>query len=233
MMGIERDRLLFHGHTNPHKAAAIMQSASTASLQRKIRPLLPSKRTRIFAADAHENQGPAHDWPGQHQHHHHPDYSTPLISPQMRPKPTTDRPNTSALLSPCHICHRKPTRKTDLDSFADCEGCGQRTCFVCIRQCQGWLQDGATRTEQARQAAATQEEDDELLSRSFTMLDADDDLVVREEEDHRPSSTIPRDKGTGWNAHGHCSMICSGCCIERGIEGDVVCLGCLAGMEGA
>ncbi len=40
----------------------------------------------------------------------------------------------TALLSPCHICHRRPTKKTDVDSFADCQGCRRQTCFVCIRQ---------------------------------------------------------------------------------------------------
>jgi hypothetical protein len=40
-------------------------------------------------------------------------------------------------LNPCHICRRKPTAKHELDSFADCEGCGERTCYVCIRECLG------------------------------------------------------------------------------------------------
>ena len=26
---------------------------------------------------------------------------------------------------------------------------------------------------------------------------------------------------------GHRQMVCSGCCVERGVDGDVVCLGCL------
>jgi hypothetical protein len=28
-------------------------------------------------------------------------------------------------------------------------------------------------------------------------------------------------------------MVCSRCCIERGAEGDIVCLGCLPRLEGA
>lgn len=36
----------------------------------------------------------------------------------------------------------------------------------------------------------------------------------------------------GWTGRGHRDMICSRCCVERGSYGDVVCLGCLAWMEG-
>lgn len=45
----------------------------------------------------------------------------------------------SQLLSPCHICHRRPTTTLVLDSFADCAHCGSRTCYVCLRQCEGLL----------------------------------------------------------------------------------------------
>ncbi|ESZ89870.1 hypothetical protein SBOR_9739 [Sclerotinia borealis F-4128] len=40
-------------------------------------------------------------------------------------------------LRACHICRRKPTVKKELDAFANCEGCGKRTCWVCIRECLG------------------------------------------------------------------------------------------------
>lgn len=35
-----------------------------------------------------------------------------------------------------------------------------------------------------------------------------------------------------WTRRGHQPMICSRCCIERGPEGDVVCLGCVAAAGG-
>ncbi|KAL4789204.1 hypothetical protein BDV19DRAFT_36511 [Aspergillus venezuelensis] len=40
-----------------------------------------------------------------------------------------------SLLRACHICHRRPTTKELLEAYADCELCGQRACFVCLRQC--------------------------------------------------------------------------------------------------
>lgn len=40
-------------------------------------------------------------------------------------------------LSPCHICFRKPTEKKQLDGFADCQGCGGRMCYICMRECLG------------------------------------------------------------------------------------------------
>ncbi|KAK2741778.1 hypothetical protein FQN57_005522 [Myotisia sp. PD_48] len=40
-------------------------------------------------------------------------------------------------LAPCHICHRRPTTRTVLDAYADCEICLERTCYVCLRECNG------------------------------------------------------------------------------------------------
>jgi hypothetical protein len=151
-----------------------------------------------------------------------------------RPQP---RP---ANLQPCHICLRHPTKKSDLDSFAECLGCGERTCFVCIRQCPGWG---------AANIPAPSEEDDEALSRSFHMDDIDDVLISRrnDPQDHEPPRSIHRDAisdetphdGTsqkvkaGWSTGGHRMMICSRCCVEKGAEGEVMCLGCLSRTEAA
>ncbi|KAI1455660.1 hypothetical protein F4805DRAFT_262031 [Annulohypoxylon moriforme] len=188
------------------------------NMPRKVIPLPVSKRFRLVSDDDNEHlhshgSQPTH-YPSQQSHHSHahPEYSTPPTSPQQHSRlGTQTRPNPPSLLNPCHICHRKPTKKSDLDSFADCMGCGQRACFVCIRACQGWLPSS---------------EEEENLSASFTMQDVDDDSSYGNESDNKDS------KGGGWNGRGHREMICSRCCVERGLEGDVVCLGCLAGMEG-
>ncbi|KIH87613.1 hypothetical protein SPBR_05298 [Sporothrix brasiliensis 5110] len=92
--------------------------------------------------------------------------------------------------APCHICHRRPRRKVDLDSLANCEGCGQRTCFVCLRECLSWTEN---------------ETPTESTPPSQKLL--------------QPWSTT---------SHGHRRMVCSRCCVERGEDGDVVCLGCVA-----
>ncbi|KAI0392381.1 hypothetical protein F5Y17DRAFT_360805 [Xylariaceae sp. FL0594] len=179
--------------------------------------------------------------PSQPSHfsHAHPDLTTTpsaCISPQPRP---VARTASSSLLSPCHICHRKPTRKSDLDSYADCMGCRERTCFVCLRACQGWLSashgSGPGRTE-------SKEQD---LSASLTMQDVDDAVVIPDDVpihtnwEQQPYQRPKQGEGGGggtpspsWSGRGHRAVICSRCCIERGSEGDVVCLGCLAGMKG-
>lgn len=174
---------------------------------RKILPL--SKRARINEDELylHDDHSP---FSSLHRRRHSRDL------PFGKPR------SSEALLTPCHICHRKPTKKTHLDSFAECQGCGERTCYVCIRQCQGWNADeGSVLSEQ------------EVLSRSFHMHDVDDDMSSREDHSAEEEDILQGKKTKGWVAGGHRSVVCSRCCVERGAEGDVVCLGCLSRVEGA
>lgn len=234
------ERLIFH-QANPNRG----NPSSLFNVPRKIIPLPTNKRMRVFDEnDEGLDKGlispdaqvlhPSY----QHFSHAHPDYSTPPMSPQIQPhatRPSATRTNSSALLSPCHICHRKPTRKSDLDSFADCTGCGERTCFVCIRECQGWLPASLAVSSNGNGQElelGTGEEQD--LSASFTMHDVDDERGAPSPTRTKADTRRPQPPAAqGWSGSGHRSMICSRCCVERGSEGDVVCLGCLAGMEGA
>lgn len=188
----QQDILLLNQHHRPRKSLP--------------RP----KRTRLAAADGDVDVGYHDDYAGYHQHHLH-DH-----------KKREKSGSRSAPLTPCHICHRKPTKKSHLDSFADCEGCGQRTCFVCIRQCYG-------RTAGHDSVLSEQE----VLSRSFHMDDApplvDDDSNANANGGVRE----PERDMKGWDAGGHRGVVCSRCCVERGLEGDVACLGCLSSMEAA
>lgn len=59
-------------------------------------------------------------------------------SPPVSPKTLTplSYPSTSpSALRPCHICHRRPTTRQVLDAYADCDMCGERACFICLREC--------------------------------------------------------------------------------------------------
>ncbi|KAI0113956.1 hypothetical protein GGR51DRAFT_472635 [Nemania sp. FL0031] len=212
-------------------------SASLFSVPRKAIPVSLSKKLRLVE-DSHE--------PNNNYHHHHTHPSTlsqahqshfSHAHPELASAPP--RTNTSILLSPCHICHRKPTKKSDLDSFADCTGCSERTCFICLRECQGWppVHDNGS----SNQATSEVEGD---LSASFTMQDADDEEASpnhnhnhtdKTASTQRPEQKQKKGEGGegGWNASGHRGVICSRCCVEQGSEGDVVCLGCLAGMKGS
>lgn len=138
-------------------------------------------------------------------------------------------------LQPCHICHRRPTKKSDLDSFADCHGCEERTCFICLRECHGRDADRATSVLSEQEA----------LSRSFHMEDADDATEAVDGDgcdksgascnldglDTEPTENATNKDKKGWRACGHRSVVCSRCCVERGVEGEVVCLGCLSGID--
>lgn len=67
-------------------------------------------------------------------------------------------------------------------------------------------------------------EEEEAGEVSFTMLDADD-----EEHQAQPA----RQEQGGWTTGGgHRRVVCSRCCVERGQDGEVVCLGCLPFVEG-
>lgn len=128
-----------------------------------------------------------------------------------------------ACLAPCHICHRRPTKKSDLDSFADCEGCGERACFICIRECIGLTRTDQEMGRRVEGDMGADISEQEALSRSFRMDDADDTTEERGggEEERRK----------GW-AGGHRGVVCSRCCVEMGPDGEISCLGCLSRMEG-
>ncbi|KAM0248658.1 hypothetical protein ACHAQJ_009365 [Trichoderma viride] len=138
------------------------------------------------------------------------------------------------VLMPCHVCHRRPTKKSDLDSFARCQSCQEQTCFICIRECQSQSPN--------KTATPPLSEDEDVLSPSFHMDDADDCTMS-------PSSNIHAQQHNN-NIHAtgrqgmfsmraaagssiHHAMICSRCCVEEGAEGEVVCLGCLSNMDTA
>lgn len=63
-------------------------------------------------------------------------YDEDAISPRtMPPTATNTDTNSKLVLRPCHVCHRKPSTKIMLDAYADCELCGQRACYICLREC--------------------------------------------------------------------------------------------------
>ncbi|KAL7924286.1 hypothetical protein ACQKWADRAFT_287896 [Trichoderma austrokoningii] len=116
-------------------------------------------------------------------------------------------------IMPCHVCHRRPTKKADLDSFARCQSCHEQTCFVCIRECT--RQKGPHNDTNPSPLLEKEIED---VGQSFNMNDAD-------ECDMSTATTA--------NGSAHHAMICSRCCVEEGAEGEVVCLGCLSNMDTA
>ncbi|KAK2806987.1 hypothetical protein FQN51_005790 [Onygenales sp. PD_10] len=66
-----------------------------------------------------------------HINHPTPPPSQSDHQPHNNKQSTSSRP----ALSPCHICHRRPTTRSILDAYADCNLCGERTCYICLREC--------------------------------------------------------------------------------------------------
>lgn len=137
------------------------------------------------------------------------------------------------MIMPCHVCHRRPTKKSDLDSFARCQSCQEQTCFVCIRECRRQKNPYNDTKSQAH------EEEDEGVGQSFNMNDADEcemsvatniHALQHDDDDDERQGTPNKSSA---NSSTHHAMICSRCCVEEGAEGEVVCLGCLSNMDTA
>lgn len=130
---------------------------------------------------------------------------------------TPEKPRTMNL-TPCHVCHRRPTKKSDLDSYAECQQCLHRTCFVCIRECRGLAVDDDTYIMHEQEA----------LSRSFQMDDADNGEQSPRQQHNPQDGRITTQLIKAWNGSMHCSVVCSQCSIEKGTEGEVLCIACLS-----
>ncbi|QPH00606.1 hypothetical protein C2857_004374 [Epichloe festucae Fl1] len=228
-----------------HQDHYLLNAAQDFGPSRRVLPLSSKpKRARITSSSEDENSNIhclGRDGLATAAHRRRP--SQQKIPPDQQPNihvggKTPFRPTTAAVLAPCYICHRRPTKKSDLDSFAQCEGCGEVACFVCVRLCHGWNEDDGMSVISEQ----------EMLSRSFHMGDADDMTAEADGEPQHHEADLQRYEqggngekqeneerrwGKGWAASGHRSVVCSRCCVERGRQGEVVCLGCLSGMPGA
>lgn len=133
-------------------------------------------------------------------------------------------------LSACHICHRKPQKRSDLDSYSNCEGCGNRTCYICIRECYNWMVP-SKHDNSVLPMTEEQDRDKGTHYRSFEMQDTGsyrDDNDENEQDKPTPNSSNP--SLTDWwkRQRHHRTVICSQCCIETEPEGEAMCLACLA-----
>ncbi|WQF78009.1 hypothetical protein CDEST_03023 [Colletotrichum destructivum] len=214
------------------------------SVHRKIAPLPIPKRQRMFNEEDVDLDSLDGDFAthhsGQRQRRNSRSPGAPRNTSRVLQDQTStagQKPKPPSSLSPCHICHRRPTKKSDLDSFADCQGCGQRSCFVCIRECQGWQKDGRPSSSSGSgsgnsdKTAQEPEQRNIDLSRSCQMDDVDDDRQRQSREDEESKRDGQPQRQDNWAGGDHRQMVCSRCCIEKGTEGDVVCLGCLSRME--
>ncbi|PFH58697.1 hypothetical protein XA68_13334 [Ophiocordyceps unilateralis] len=166
-----------------------------------------------------------------HQHHG--------SRPATPRSPTAETATAAAavLLMPCNVCHRRPTKKSDLDSFAQCQGCRRQTCYVCIRECHGWLAvppppppSGPEDVPSLPYPMDNEDDEDDYHDRNMPRHGQHPSLLPADEDEEEYEDDAEDD--AGWHAWGHRAVVCSRCCVERGREGDVVCLGCLSAMTG-
>ncbi len=117
--------------------------------------------------------------------------------------------------------------KQDLDSFADCEGCGQRTCYICVRQCEGTAKGFAA-------SNPAQHEDHEMTEDECeTSADASGGEGEPSVGAGGGASLRLAEGAEKWPAKGgHRTMVCRHCCEEvRALDGEIRCLGCLRAEE--
>lgn len=185
---------------------------SNPLLARKVLPAIvqPTKRFRVDDDSGCHSPGWEQRRPmaAPHSRNHN---QPPKIATTTTTTTTAQLARTSSALAPCHVCARRPTKKSDLDSFADCEGCRSRACYVCMRECLGWGENDTYSGGGGHAQPST----------SFQMEDADESPV--------DSEAGSRDRSPVWTrgGGGHRQMVCSRCCVEQGADGDVICLGCL------
>ena len=144
------------------------------------------------------------------------------ISPQISPKTIPVNSNNVALppplLRPCHICHRRPTTRVMLDAYADCDLCGERACYICLRECDAVDCRG-------RRLPAT-------AAVPITPLNLDGDLVI--DKDNGPVCTGEThvNPDQPFVSQARQRRVCSWCAIEVVTEsGDDIawCLDCMSG----
>jgi hypothetical protein len=66
--------------------------------------------------------------------------------------------NATPILTPCHVCYKAPRLKRELDAYEDCWRCHERTCFICMRQCQA----GCDKRKVCRSCCVEQGEDGDV-----------------------------------------------------------------------
>lgn len=179
-------------------------------------------------------------------------YSSDRHGPFKTSRPQHQHAGSGSDLSACHICHRKPRVRSELDSYANCEGCGQRTCYVCMRQCSGdWSANAKSYSgfddgvEGCPRRQIRDGDGNGMDERYDTNKDAENyeahPYCTLMDEDRSPAEGEREKQKFGDSARArrlrdgtpalHKDMICSRCCIERGTDGEVRCLGCLRAEE--
>ncbi len=228
-VAVHSTTVLDHNNFAHHFDGAAEHAGAAGPAARKILPpTWTTKKQRTFAAADVKDR--------------------PVRSPASTPRPAPPPMTVSQYKrNHCHVCGRRPMVLADLDGYADCQGCGSRTCYVCIRQCLGWIVEPVSKREEdggdaehdkvmhdsaageGQQGRGAGTEEKAYGQWDKTMHDIPPGEAARPDPAKHASSPVKRPvhelDSTWWD--GHREVVCSRCCIEKGTDGDVVCLGCL------
>ncbi|MCJ1347983.1 hypothetical protein MMC31_006213 [Peltigera leucophlebia] len=145
--------------------------------------------------------------------------STPTIS-------STNSAPVAPNLAPCHICHRRPTAHADLPGYSSCESCERRTCYICMRVCEGESCRSGTSTDITMTSVEFDQPQLELQnqdrSRGWELGSRNppnNNAYARNNNENSTSSISPGSVVKG-------KSICGKCCVEVGADGTVWCRVC-------
>lgn len=112
------------------------------------------------------------------------------------------------LLRPCHVCHRKPSTKVMLDAYADCDLCGERACYICLRECSSSNCHSSGNSTLQPNISTVTTPDEYVDDMTMTYCNSAD---IRREDGYL--HTRPHSQATGTHHLGH-RKVCSMCAIE-------------------
>ncbi|OJD11623.1 hypothetical protein ACJ73_09504 [Blastomyces percursus] len=130
-------------------------------------------------------------------------------------------------LSPCHICHRRPTTRSTLDAYADCDLCAERTCYICLRECMA-ADCNVPRSPPNLGLACGKDNNNSNNNNDGGGGKASE----WNGKASPPNSKLHGDEGAEENGERMGRKVCSWCAVESVLDGGrevVRCLACVAG----
>ncbi|PGH28976.1 hypothetical protein GX50_08278 [[Emmonsia] crescens] len=138
----------------------------------------------------------------------------------------TNKTTQLVTLSPCHICHRRPTTRSTLDAYADCDLCAERTCYICLRECMA-VDCNIPRSPPNPDSGCGKD--------AHNNNNNNNNINGGKGSDWR-GKTTPQNSGPGHGEEGNGERmgrkVCSWCAVEGVVEGGgevVRCFACVAG----
>ncbi|EEH08447.1 conserved hypothetical protein [Histoplasma capsulatum G186AR] len=141
-----------------------------------------------------------------------------------------NKPSSNITLFPCHICHRRPTTRSTLDAYADCDLCAERTCYICLRECMA-VDCNYARSPPNPYSGRGKENNNSNTSNTINENDCRGKGSCWRGKT-APSNSRPGRGGEEENGPRTGRKVCSWCAVESVVDGGaevVRCFACVAG----